>query len=156
MLRKCTFLLPRSHLIRQFVKRHLVTIRREQHVLAQWLRQYFCQDHCVRSVGRIQTFVRGLACHRHAVCRRHTMRRRCGPVGESGGMPPRVYFDFWSQFLVTSRGYLNNNFHVVFMRISVAIGYIYRTKGNRYLGSVNVQPTNHQNNANRPTLIATP
>ena len=41
MLRKWTFLPPRSHLIRQFVKRHLVTIRREQHVLAQWLRQYF-------------------------------------------------------------------------------------------------------------------
>ena len=51
MLRKWTFLPPRSHLIRQFVKRHLVTIRREQHLLAQWLRQYFCQDHCVRSVG---------------------------------------------------------------------------------------------------------
>ena len=50
MLRKWTFLPPRSHLIRQFVKRHLVTIRREQHVLAQWLRQYFCHDHCVRSV----------------------------------------------------------------------------------------------------------
>ena len=41
MLRKWTFLPPRSHLIRQFVKRHLVTLRREQHVLAQWLRQYF-------------------------------------------------------------------------------------------------------------------
>ena len=27
-----------------------MTIRREQHVLAQWLRQYFCQDHGVRSV----------------------------------------------------------------------------------------------------------
>ena len=39
MLRKWTFLPPRSHLIRQFVKQHLVTIRREQHVLAQWLRQ---------------------------------------------------------------------------------------------------------------------
>ena len=39
MLRKWMFLPPRSHLIRQFVKRHLVTIRREQHVLAQWLRQ---------------------------------------------------------------------------------------------------------------------
>ena len=51
MLRKWTFLPPRSHLIRQFVKRHLVTLRREQHVLAQWLRQYFCQDHSVRSVG---------------------------------------------------------------------------------------------------------
>ena len=50
MLRKCTFLPPRSHLIGQFVKRHLVTIRREQRVLAQWLRQYFCQDHGVRSV----------------------------------------------------------------------------------------------------------
>ena len=50
MLRKCTFLSPRSHLIRQFVKRHLVTIRREQHVLSQWLRQYFCQGHGVRSV----------------------------------------------------------------------------------------------------------
>ena len=50
MLRNWTFLPPRSHLIRQFVKRHLVTLRREQHVLAQWLRQYFCQDHCVRSV----------------------------------------------------------------------------------------------------------
>ena len=50
MLRKWTFLPPRSHLIRQFVKRHLVTLRREQHVLAQWLRQYFCQDHGVRSV----------------------------------------------------------------------------------------------------------
>ena len=50
MLRKRTFLLPRSHLICQFVKRHLVTLRREQHVLAQWLRQYFCQDHGVHSV----------------------------------------------------------------------------------------------------------
>ena len=50
MLRKCTFLPPRSHLIGQFVKRHLVTIRKEQHVLAQWLRQYFCQDHGIRSV----------------------------------------------------------------------------------------------------------
>ena len=50
ILRKWTFLLPRSLLIHQFVKRHLVTIRREQHVLAQWLRQYFCQDHCMRSV----------------------------------------------------------------------------------------------------------
>ena len=50
MLRKWTFLPPRSHLIRQFVRRHLVTLRREQHVLAQWLRQYFCQDHGVRSV----------------------------------------------------------------------------------------------------------
>ena len=50
MLRKWTFLPPRSHLIRQFVKRHLVTLRREQYVLAQWLRQYFCQDHGVRSV----------------------------------------------------------------------------------------------------------
>ena len=50
MLRKCTFLPPRSQLIGQFVKRHLVTIRREQHVLAQWLRQYFRQDHGVRSV----------------------------------------------------------------------------------------------------------
>ena len=39
MLRKWTFLPPCSHLIHQFVKRHLVTIRREQHVLAQWLRQ---------------------------------------------------------------------------------------------------------------------
>ena len=47
----CTFLPPRSHLIRQFVKRHLVTIRREQRVVAQWLRQYFCQDHGVRSVA---------------------------------------------------------------------------------------------------------
>ena len=52
MLRKWTFLPPRSHLIRQFVKRHLVTIRREQHVLAQWLRQYFCQDHGLRSVPK--------------------------------------------------------------------------------------------------------
>ena len=52
MLRKWTFLPPRSHLIRQFVKRHLVTLRREQHVLAQWLRQYFCQDHGVRSVTK--------------------------------------------------------------------------------------------------------
>ena len=51
ILRKWTFLPPRSHLIRQFVKRHLVTLRREQHVLAQWLRQYFCQDPGVRSVG---------------------------------------------------------------------------------------------------------
>ena len=51
MLRKWTFLPPRSHLIRQFVKWHLVTLRREQHVLAQWLRQYFCQDHGVRSVA---------------------------------------------------------------------------------------------------------
>ena len=50
MLRKWTFLPPRSHLICQFVKRHLVTLRREQYVLAQWLRQYFCQDHGVRSV----------------------------------------------------------------------------------------------------------
>ena len=50
MLRKCTFLPPRSQLIRQFVKRHLVTIWREQHVLAQCLRQYFCQGHGVRSV----------------------------------------------------------------------------------------------------------
>ena len=50
MLRKWTFLPPRSHLICQFVKRHLVTLRREQYVLAQWLRQYFCQDHAVRSV----------------------------------------------------------------------------------------------------------
>ena len=41
MLRKITFLPPRSHLIGRFIKRHLVTIRREQHVLAQWLRQYF-------------------------------------------------------------------------------------------------------------------
>ena len=32
-----------------------MTIRREQHVLAQWLRQYFCQDHGVRSVlGSVQ------------------------------------------------------------------------------------------------------
>ena len=38
MLRKWTFLPPHSHLIRQFVKQHLVTIQRE-HVLAQWLRQ---------------------------------------------------------------------------------------------------------------------
>ena len=53
MLRKWTFLPPRSHLIRQFVKRHLVTLRREQHVLAQWLRQYFCQDHGVRSVSTV-------------------------------------------------------------------------------------------------------
>ena len=50
MLRKWTFLPPRLHLICQFVKRHLVTLWREQHVLAQWLRQYFCQDHGVRSV----------------------------------------------------------------------------------------------------------
>ena len=50
MLRKSTFLPPRSHLIGQFIKRHLVTMRREQHVLAQWLRQYFCGDHGVRSV----------------------------------------------------------------------------------------------------------
>ena len=50
MLRKSTFLPPRSHLIGQFIKRHLVTIRREQHVLAQWLRQYFCGDHGARSV----------------------------------------------------------------------------------------------------------
>ena len=56
MLRKCTFLPPRSHLIGLFVKRHLVTIRRKQHVLAQWLRQYFCQDHGVRSVDLIVTF----------------------------------------------------------------------------------------------------
>ena len=53
MLRKWTFLLPCSHLICQFVKRHLVTLRREQHVLAQWLRQYFCQDHGVRSVVKV-------------------------------------------------------------------------------------------------------
>ena len=52
MLRKWTFLPPCSHLICQFVKRHLVTLRREQHVLAQWLRQYFCQDHGVHSVVR--------------------------------------------------------------------------------------------------------
>ena len=52
MLRKCTFLPPRSHLIGQFIKRHLVTIRREQLVPAQWLRQYFCQDHGVRRVQR--------------------------------------------------------------------------------------------------------
>ena len=39
MLRKWTFLPPHSHLIRQFIKQHLVTIRREQHVLVQWLRQ---------------------------------------------------------------------------------------------------------------------
>ena len=52
MLRKSTFLPPLSHLIGQFIKRHLVTIRREQHVLAQWLRQYFCGDHGVRSVGK--------------------------------------------------------------------------------------------------------
>ena len=50
LLRKSTFLPPRSHLIRQFVKRHLVTLRREQHALAQWLRQYFCQYHGVWSV----------------------------------------------------------------------------------------------------------
>ena len=43
MLRKSTFLPPRSHLIGQFIKRHLVTMRREQHVLAQWLRQYFVE-----------------------------------------------------------------------------------------------------------------
>ena len=49
MLRKCTFL-PPLQLIGQFIKRHLVTIWREEHVLAQWLRQYFCQDHGVRSV----------------------------------------------------------------------------------------------------------
>ena len=41
MLRKWTFLPPRSHLIRQFIKWHLASLRREQHVLAQWLRQYF-------------------------------------------------------------------------------------------------------------------
>ena len=35
-------------------KRHLVTIRREQHILAQWLRQNFCQDHGVRSVKTLQ------------------------------------------------------------------------------------------------------
>ena len=50
MLRKCMFLPPRSHLIGLFVKWHLVTIRRVQHPLVQWLRQYFCQDHGVRSV----------------------------------------------------------------------------------------------------------
>ena len=33
MLRNCTFLPPRSHLTGQFVPRHLVTIRREQHAL---------------------------------------------------------------------------------------------------------------------------
>ena len=43
MLRKSTFLPPRSHLIGQFIKRHLVTIQREQHILAQWLRQYFVE-----------------------------------------------------------------------------------------------------------------
>ena len=58
MLRKCTFLQPRLHLIGQFVKRHLVTIRIEQHVLAQWLRQYFCQDHCVRRVMLDQYYCR--------------------------------------------------------------------------------------------------
>ena len=58
MRRKWTFLPPRSHLIRQFVKRHLVTLRREQHVLAQWLRQYFCQDHGVRSVAETQQWKR--------------------------------------------------------------------------------------------------
>ena len=56
MPRKRTFLPPRSQLIGQFVKRHLVTIRREQHVLAQWLRQYFCQDHGVRSVDKPQCY----------------------------------------------------------------------------------------------------
>ena len=50
MLRKSTFLPPRSHLIGQFIKRHLVTIWTEQHVLAQWLRQYICGDHGARSV----------------------------------------------------------------------------------------------------------
>ena len=50
MLRKCTFLPPHSHLIGQFVKWHLVTIQREQHVLAQWLRRYICPDHGVCSV----------------------------------------------------------------------------------------------------------
>ena len=53
MLRKSTFLPPHSHLIGQFIKRHLVTIQREQHVLAQWLRQYFCGDHGVRSVANL-------------------------------------------------------------------------------------------------------
>ena len=43
MLRKSTFLPPRSHLIGQFIRRHLVTMRKEQHVLAQWLRQYFVE-----------------------------------------------------------------------------------------------------------------
>ena len=58
MLRKRTFLLPRSNLIGHFIKRHLVTIPREQHVLARWLRQYFCQDHGVHSVE--QTLLSGV------------------------------------------------------------------------------------------------
>ena len=41
MLRKCTFLPPPSHQNGQFVQRHLMTTRREKHVLEQWLRQYF-------------------------------------------------------------------------------------------------------------------
>ena len=53
MLRKYTFLPPHSHLIGQFVKWHLVTIWREQHVLAQWLRHYFCQDHGMCSVLQV-------------------------------------------------------------------------------------------------------
>ena len=53
MLRKCMFLPPHSHLTGQFVKQHLVTIWRELHVLAQWLRQYFYQDHGVRSVEQV-------------------------------------------------------------------------------------------------------
>ena len=53
MLRKCTFLPPRLHLIGQFVSQHLVTIRRGQQVLAQWLGQCFCQDHSMCSVESV-------------------------------------------------------------------------------------------------------
>ena len=52
MLRKWTFLPPRSHLIRQFVKRHLVTLRREQHVLAQWLSGFVKTTACAVYVSQ--------------------------------------------------------------------------------------------------------
>ena len=61
----------------------------------------------------------GLACHRHAVCRRHTTRHR--RVRRGGGHASQENVDFWSPFPAFwwhLEGILMIIFHVVFMQIS--------------------------------------
>ena len=70
-------------------------------------------------------------------------------------MPPKkvLFLESISCILVTSTGYLNDNFHVVFMQTSWLLAT--NTELKEWISSVNVQPPNHQNNGIRPTLIAT-
>ena len=76
-------------------------------------------------------------------------------MGGGRHAPPRKFWflESISCILVTPTGCFNDNFPCFYADI-IGFGNIY-IEPKEWISRANMQPPNHQNNANRPTLIAT-